>query len=353
MADKTGIEWTDATWNPTTGCDQVSPGCDNCYALTMAKRLKAMGSPAYQQDGDARTSGPGFALQIHEDRLDQPLRWTKPRRIFVNSMSDLFHPKVSDEFIARVFAVMALADRHTFQVLTKRPKRMRSLLNSERFEDMFAEALYTTEHPCGEESAEPAGSAPGPLPNVWLGTSVEDQQRADERIPELIDTPAAVRFLSMEPLLGPVDLTEWIDADWRCSGCRAFFPGSLLETCPACGRSNYWTGSLPKLHWVIVGGESGPGAHPMHPEWARDLRDQANASGVPFLFKQWGEWSPSQGRATDQILMWPDGSHRPDTGPPWTPAGWSNLERVGKHAGGRELDGRTWDEFPQAVTADA
>lgn len=291
MSDKTGIEWTDATWNPTTGCDRVSPGCDHCYAMTLAPRLKAMGSPRYQSDGNPKTSGPGFGIAMHEDALDQPLRWTRPRRIFVNSMSDLFHSGVTDEFIARVFAVMALAPQHTFQVLTKRPARMRSLLNSDRFDDLFAEALYAVEDPGGDEPAEPIGSAPGPLPNVWLGTSVEDQNRADLRIPALLDTPAAVRFLSCEPLLGPVDIINGLGDGW-----------------------------LTGLDWIIAGGESGPGARPMRADWARSLRDQADVAGVAFHFKQWG-------------------SHD-EHGTP-----------MHKKQAGRVLDGRTWDEFPQAVTS--
>lgn len=293
MSDKTGIEWTDATWNPTTGCDQVSPGCDNCYALTLAKRLKAMGSPRYQVDGNPATSGPGFGFTMHADALDQPLRWTRSRRIFVNSMSDLFHGDMDDDFLARVFAVMALAQQHTFQVLTKRPGRMRSLLNSDRFIDRFGEALYTFEHPTGEETAEPISQ--WPLPNVWLGTSVEDQKRADLRVPALLGTPAAVRFLSMEPLLGPVSF-RW--AKWH----------PLVN-------SDHLAG-LRGLDWVIVGGESGRGARPMHADWARTLRDQCSEAGVAFHFKQWG-------------------SHD-EQGTP-----------MHKKAAGRMLGGRTWDEFPR------
>lgn len=255
----TGIEWTDTTWNPVTGCDRVSPGCDHCYALTMAKRLKAMGNPRYQTDGDPRTSGPGFGVAMHPDVIDKPLRWRKPRRVFVNSMSDLFHPKVTDEFIARVFAVMGLARRHTFQVLTKRPKRMRSLLRSDAFR--FAVDAAAIDIIVATDWAR----FPWPLPNVWLGTSVEDQQRANERIPALLDTPAAVRFLSCEPLLGPVDLCRCIDPNERCP-----------------------LGVEGGIGWVIVGGESGPGARSMDLNWARSLVDQCTDVDVPVFVKQLG-----------------------------------------------------------------
>lgn len=274
MADTT-IEWTDRVWNPTTGCDKVSPGCDNCYALTMAKRLKGMGSAKYQLDGDPRTSGPGFGLQVHPDVLDQPLRWRKPARVFVNSMSDLFHPRVPDDFIAQVFAVMAVSSRHTHQVLTKRPKRMRALMNQWSDNDVPLRAAIAR---VGLGGWSPSRHIL-PLPNVWLGTSVEDQQRADERIPALLHTPAAVRFLSCEPLLGRVDTYPWL----RTGG----------------------------IHWVIAGGESGPGHRPMDVDWARNLRDECVQADVAFFFKQHGGARPK--------------------------------------ANGRELDGRSWDEMPAAV----
>ena len=283
MGDKTGIEWTDATWNPTTGCDRTSPGCDNCYALTMAKRLKAMGSERYQCDGDPLTSGPGFGLTVHPDALDLPMRWKRPRRIFVNSMSDLFHKDVPSEFILRVFEVMARCPQHTFQVLSKRPQRM-----------------------CAWVSANNEVTAPT-LPNVWLGTSIENDSYAF-RANHLRMTPAAARFLSLEPLLGPLP--------------------SL---------------NLDGIDWVIVGGESGPNARPMHPNWVRDIRDKCVDAGVPFFFKQWGEFVPTskhQGAGTPSNLLdcaWQVGT---EFWPVW---------RVGKHAAGRLLDGRTWDEWPKVA----
>ena len=310
MSDGSKIEWTDATWNVVIGCKKVSPGCDHCYAIRTAHRFQEHPNPkvaaAYagtEADGDWTGR-----VNMVEDRLSLPLQWKKPRRIFVNAQSDLFHADVTDEFIARVWAVMALAPQHTFQILTKRHGRMRSLLSSDRFEDLFAEALYSTEHPRGDEPAEPVGSAPGPLPNVWIGVSVEDQARADLRIPALLDTPAAVRWLSCEPLLGPVDLGMGSDMGAQ---------DTLID-------------------WVVVGGESGPGARPMHPDWARSLRDQCVAAGVPFLFKQWGEHiTPDQ--APESFDM------------DYFDSGGRGYFRVGKKAAGREIDGRTWDEYPGVV----
>jgi protein gp37 len=261
----TGIEWTEETWNPTTGCDRVSEGCDNCYALRLAARLKAAGNPRYQVDGDPRRSGPGFGLTLHWDKLEEPLRWRRPRTIFVDSMSDLFHKAVSEEFIEAVFETMSRGRQHQFQVLTKRPARMASIVQRIR---------------------------PDPLPNVWLGTSVETQKWADVRIPYLLRTPAAVRFLSCEPLLGVVDLLTpgWLD----CHNSAT----NVLDH----------ESADPRIDWVIAGGESGPNARHMHPDWVCSLRDQCQSAAVPFFFKQWGGRTPK--------------------------------------AGGRELDGRQWDEMP-------
>jgi len=303
MADKTHIEWTEATWNPLAGCTAVSPGCDRCYAARDASgRLVHL--PLYA--GLAKAGVFTGEVRLAPERLDQPLRWRKPRRIFVNSMSDLFHEKVPDEYIARVFATMAAAEQHTFQVLTKRHGRMRALLSSEQFQgavqglrlDLVGLTLPW---------------AKWPLPNVWLGVSAEDQHWADIRIPVLLDTPAAVRWISAEPLLGPIEL-QWcaginaIEQDWIAGGTGA---------------------AHPFLDWVVVGGESGPGARPIHPDWAGDLRDQCTGAGVPFLFKQWGEWCHQ-----DQLA--------PDV--------WARI-RVGKKAAGRLLDRRTWDEYPTTEAA--
>ena len=316
MSDKTAIEWTDATWNPVTGCTKASAGCDHCYAETFAERWR--GTPGHYFEN-------GFDVQLRPDKLDQPLRWTKPRRIFVNSMSDLFHDQVPDEYIARVFAVMALAPQHTFQLLTKRHGRMRSLLRSNEFRGAVAREASDR---AGEPPFEPCPTfhrvrSGWPLPNVWLGVSVENQQWADIRIPALIDTPAAVRFLSCEPLLGPVVLKG-----------------------PSVGFG---------IDWVIVGGESGRGARPMHPDWARSLRDQCHTAGVPFLFKQWGEWLPEYANqhaaaapvafisATSDVRPLVNG--KPEQ-PPMARGADITIRRVGKRIAGRELDGRTWDQYP-------
>jgi protein gp37 len=292
------IEWTQATWNPTTGCDRISAGCDNCYALTMAKRLKAMGQAKYQTDGDPRTSGPGFGVATHPDTLSDPLKWRKPRTVFVNSMSDLFHARIPREFVARVFAVMAATPQHTYQVLTKRPERMARMLTDEcrcgaghvpgvhfRSDMEWAATPHSPTYVPGLKSGG-FNATPWPLPNVWIGTSVEDQQRAELRIPALLDTPAAVRWLSCEPLLGPVDI----------------FRNSSIDRDPG-------------LDWVVVGGESGLQPRPMQAEWARLLRDECVGAGIPFFFKQWGGRTPK--------------------------------------ANGRELDGRTWDQYPRTLVGGA
>ncbi|HET6481991.1 MAG TPA: phage Gp37/Gp68 family protein [Actinoplanes sp.] len=230
MADRSSIEWTEATWNPTTGCDRVSPGCDNCYALSLAKRLKAMGSSKYQADGDPRTSGPGFGVTVHHDALDIPRRWREPRVVFVNSMSDLFHARVPLAYVSQVFDVMRETPRHTYQVLTKRAARL-------------AKVAPLLDWP----------------PNVWMGVSVESVDQLS-RVDGLRRVPAAVLFVSAEPLLGPL-------------------PGL----------------SLTGIDWLIVGGESGRNCRPMDPDWVRGIRDQCEASGTAFFFKQWGGRTPKAG----------------------------------------------------------
>lgn len=305
----TTIEWTHRagtkgeTWNPSTGCDQISPGCGlplpgaegkphgTCYALTMAKRLKGMGSQKYQNDGDPRTSGPGFGFTMHPDALMQPVRWRAPRTVFVNSMSDLFHAHATREFLANVFAVMSLTPQHTYQILTKRPLRMRRILSDPAFSKTVTRALLTV--PAFSLLGRwpvPEGGIPWPLPNVWLGTSVEDQERAEERIPHLQDTPAAVRFLSCEPLLGPLALRELYPRPGR-EGFRALlYNGSVLGG---------------NIHWVIIGGESGPGARPMQSEWAQRIVDDCRAAGVPAFVKQLG--TVLGGKAHHDIATFPAG----------------------------------------------
>ncbi|WP_224089040.1 phage Gp37/Gp68 family protein [Arthrobacter sp. StoSoilB13] len=243
MSDRSSIEWTEATWNPTTGCDRVSPGCDNCYALSLSKRLKAMGAAKYQLDGDPRTSGPGFGIAVHPDALTTPYKWKRPRLVFVNSMSDLFHARVPISFIRDVFAVIEDTPHHTYQVLTKRARRLQRV----------ADKLSWPK-------------------NLWMGVSIESSSQYN-RVADLAEVPAAVRFLSCEPLLGPVpDLP------------------------------------LNNIDWVIAGGESGPQARAIDPEWVRGVRERCVSTNTPFFFKQWG-------------------------GPR-------------AKSGGRELDGRTWEEMP-------
>lgn len=264
----TKIEWTDESWNPVTGCTKASAGCQNCYAERMSKRLR--GRHGYPADDP-------FAVTLRPDRLEQPLRWRKPRMCFVCSMSDLFHPGVLDEFIHRVFDTIGSCPEHTFQILTKRPGRMRRFVcNSNRLDSPGAGWRF---------------GGPCPLPNLWLGTSVEDQATADERIPRLLECPAAVRFVSAEPLLEPVNLLQihgTSEEDIECS--TLYFPLAGEVTFES--RNEPLPLKNGGVDWVIVGGESGPGARPMHPDWARSLRDQCQAAGVPFFMKQMAKRAP-------------------------------------------------------------
>jgi len=300
MSDQSPIEWTEATWNPIAGCSLVSPGCTNCYAMRRVAPRLAMNpaTPHYAGTVQGWKAGPVWTGKIgvaSDAVLLKPLHWKRPRMIFVNSTSDLFHPGVPDAVIDRIFAVMALCPQHTFQVLTKRPERMRDyigeLRDGRRVYELACDMVVwhginviLIPHPMFEQVAPPGlrvRLGVWPLPNVWLGTSVEDQQRADERIPHLLATPAAVRFISAEPLLGPIDIGRYLH-DSDCAGWVADGLCVCSEPRKVC------------LNWVIVGGESGTGARPMHPDWARSLRDQCAAAGVPFFFKQWGEWHPCE-----------------------------------------------------------
>jgi protein gp37 len=299
VSTATAIEWTEVTWNPVTGCDRISPGCDHCYALTLAKRLKAMGQAKYQRDGDPRSSGPGFGVTVHEDALEEPLRWRTPRVIFVNSMSDIGHARVGRSFVARTWAVMALTGRHTFQVLTKRPKRLAVMLSDPAFAaevarhatdliasrawrrwqlDLGAQQLTRDSGPGDGRITTRTGRPttwlpPWPLPNVWVGTSIENDDytwRADF----LRQTPASTRFLSLEPLLGPLPSLD-----------------------------------LSGIDWVIAGGESGAAHRPVDLAWVREIRDRCVEANVAFFFKQVGGPTPK--------------------------------------SGGRRLDGRSWDQMPE------
>lgn len=356
MADNSRIEWTEATWNPVTGCSKVSQGCKNCYALRDWPRLAAPRPKPNIYTGRAFTD-----VRCHPERLGEPWHWRRGRRVFVNSMSDLFHESVPFEFIASVFAIMGVTTRHTYQVLTKRPQRMldffawvheefppTSFGAYDRIYDHFPkhipwEGMKVYRH--GYDNCGPTY----PFPNVWLGVSVEDQDTANERIPLLLQTPAAVRWISAEPLLGPIDLEhiQWPEkhkVDVLRRGAWDL-PGWVA------GFTNH--SDMNGIDWVVVGGESGPNARPMHPDWARWLRNQCQAAGVPFFFKQWGEWAnyvnSNEQRASMSHWMLRDGrvtSIEDDLNDFFDEAGARLIGRVGKKAAGRTLDGRTWEEYP-------
>lgn len=308
MADNTGIEWTEASWNPVRGCSRIKPECVHCYAEVQAARIQRMdrgrGIPVGQGSYDGLLANGGQwngKITMVPDLLDQPLRWKRPRRIFVNSMSDLFHENVDDYFIRQVFDVMAQAKQHTFQILTKRPERMRDLLT------LWDRVGITGDHFHGH-----------PLPNVWLGVSAGTQESADEFVPLLLNTPAVVRWISAEPLLGFLDINRFM---WLSQASRK-----------------------PLINWLVAGGESGNGARPMHPQWARALRDQCKAAGVPYFFKQWGEWvpvvEPASPENSDVATFFGRGLRFDD-------GQWMN--RVGKRKADRLLDGREWNEYPEAA----
>lgn len=296
----TKIEWADKVWNPVTGCTKVSEGCRHCYAERLAGRFWK----------DRKFSD----VQYNPEKLFQPLHWKKPSRVFVNSMSDLFHKDVPFQFIDSVFHIMREVDRHTFLILTKRPEIMLNFIawqkkNTVRFD-------WTAAHK-----------------NIWLGVSVEDQKTADERIPILLSTPAAVRFVSCEPLLGPIDFWKFATREetfgsmYDHRGSYGFYPGLPPEPI------KYHEG----IDWVIVGGESGPKARPMHPDWARSIRNQCVDAGVPFFFKQWGEWVAFEDVEFD--------NKKERIG---ITIGDQSMVRVGKKNAGRLLDGREWNEFPMS-----
>ncbi len=328
----TEIEWTNKTWNPVTGCTKVSPGCDHCYAETVTNRFK-------RQDFSD--------IVLHPERLEEPLHWRNPQKVFVCSMSDLFHKRVPWPYTARIFQVMQSQPRHTFQVLTKRPGLMA----------YFAKHIW------------PAYSHDWP-PNVWAGTSVENQKYT-ARVELLRQVPAKVRFVSLEPLLGPIDLTRVDLLPSIRRGMRSYFKGQEMppekiakemENLTGKAWMNVLTGdffdgwdsgtSEPWLNWVIVGGESGPGARPMHPQWATDIRDQCEQAGVPFFFKQWGAWGPWEpfaggdlgGDMRRGIVDQVNGDGREIDG--HFRRGDVYMRKVGKKAAGALLDGREWKEMP-------
>lgn len=360
MGARSKIEWTNSTWPVVTGCTPISTGCDNCYAARHARRF-----------GGTKAWPNGFDVTLWPERLDQPMRWRAPRKVFVCATGDLFHEKVPDEYIAHVFAVMQSCATHTFQVLTKRHGRMRSLLKSAQFWSAvtdFGEHVMA-QRPSREQYWPNHGQQRGFLSNVWLGVSVESQYWADRRIPALLDTPAAVRYLSMEPLLEHVALRQAL-RKWTPPQDHPAWDGQRLNV-------------REVLHWVIAGGESGPQARPLHPDWVRGIRDECVQADIAFYFKQFGEYLPVAvtddelfrfGRAYDHPL----GGRRspvirvPAPGATTLRGGHERLlevgerttntvlldrdtiaVRVGKRRAGRILDGWTWDQYPPAVTETA
>lgn len=354
MSGPTAIEWTDASWNPVRGCSIVSPGCTNCYAMRQAHRHANRGG-AYEGLTKMSKGGPVWTGKIVTvDRLlDWPIRRRPPSRIFVNSMSDLFHEDVPLDFIADVFAHMAIAHWHTFQVLTKRAARMLALLKSKAFAERFAEN-YERACDVAHKILAPRmnkGTAPRldetvpalPLRNAWLGVSTERQEEADERIPLLLQTPAAVRWISAEPLLGPIDLTAL--QPWHTA---ATFHATAGFAIPALGRHTPQLG--PRLDWVVAGGENGP--RPPHPDWFRGLRDQCAETGVPFFFKQWGTWHWSDVHAKPfarALFVKLDGrTHTIADSEPYDVSD-AMMVAIGKKAAGRVLDGREHNAYPHAA----
>ena len=393
---KSNIEWTEQTWNPIVGCSIVSPGCTNCYAMKTAARNEAMGISRY--DGTTRVVNgnpvwTGKLAQAPESTLLQPLKRKKPTTYFVNSMGDLFHEDCPDAWIDRVFAVMALTPQHTYQVLTKRAQRMREYLS----DDDVVERIAISAHKLWAAKLAPASTGNlsievvrdddelkhvietlrlWPLPNVWLGVSTERQQEADERIPLLLQTPAAVRFISAEPLLGPLDVRPWLSDESGCEHCDDDDGGGTprchrdniarVEQCPekfavfehdegpldVDGAPAWIRPRRISLDWVIVGGESGLGARPMHPDWARSLRNQCAAACVAFFMKQWGEWRQRDcvHVARQHAVFEPDGSCTVGVGPGTAVDSLRThvvVERMGKHAAGRLLDGVEHNAMPE------
>ena len=337
MSGPSSIEWTDATWNPVRGCTRVSEGCRNCYAEAVAARFSGPNLPyeglATREGGKTRWTGKlsfGHALEA-------PLRWRRPRQIFVNSMSDLFHEGLADHEIATVLAVAVAAHHlrgHTLQILTKRAARMRALLTSEIFwKQVNAEASMhvldgTDLHARRSDDARATLDTYGPAappPGIWFGVSCEDQEAAAARVPELLATPAAVRFVSAEPLLGPIDFLRTL----RHGDARDWLTGERWLV----GQQATTT---DRLDWIIAGGESGPRARPMHPQWARDIRDQCAAAGVPFFFKQWGEWADAEAYPSEIVESFDVQGRSAD-----------GVIRVGKKTAGRLLDGVEHNGMPQ------
>lgn len=347
---KTAIDWTDYSWNPVSGCTAVSEGCRTCYAKSIAMRFK--GTKAFPN---------GFAVTLHPERVEQPLHWRDPKRVFLCSMGDLFHEDVPDEFIEKVFGVMGMAPQHTFQVLTKRPDRMLTWFAGRSHGLCVARAVDYLPLPRKARAGALDRIGPGwpwPLPNVHIGVTAENQEMADERIPLLLQVPAAVRFVSVEPMLGPVDLgsLSWVSlprsvhGDWPVGNHVMASPGIHRAYVNPHGAVSAHVGDgllgikpdemdwCRKLDWVIAGGETGPGARPMNPDWVGALADQCQAADVPFFFKGWGEWL-HESQLWDSCVSLDDFNANTHG---------DRFARVGKKAAGHLLDGQLWRQFPEA-----
>jgi protein gp37 len=391
MADNTHIEWTDATWNPITGCSVVSPGCTNCYAMKLAG-TRLQHEPSRKGLTKPGKAGPVWTgeVRFNQQWLDQPLRWKRPRKIFVCAHGDLFAENVPDEWIDQVFAVMLLAGHHIYQILTKRHQRMRAYIASRSIPDdrgypaanIRAYVNTWLNDPNWRQKHRdwarliPEGqnlfSMSWPLPNVWLGVSVEDQARANERIPDLLATPAAVRWISAEPLLGPIDLRSLtIDGEYEMDAIsplswRELWDGHFSPEATGCNLDEAIeafaesSGTYPptddkpaSLDWVVVGGESGPGARPMHPDWVRSLRDQCAEAGIPFFFKQWGNWLPAERIEDGGKPTWDAEYGAAEEGSfggvraRLTQLGNQDFASVGKARAGRLLDGIEHNGCPE------
>lgn len=367
---ETRIEWADRTWNPITGCTKISEACQHCYAERMSKRLA--GRCGYPKDDP-------FQVVKHDDVFAHPLKWRKPSRVFVCSMGDLFHKDVLDDWILAAFVSMGLtyqhtgkmreiepgyevaihAPKHTFMILTKRPERMKNFIERLRSDETDKEWEVRVRHYAYTLSAMNGDILPGNavftfyewlndgMPGLWLGVTAENQQRADERIPILLQTPAAKRFVSVEPMLGQVDLTPYLGDLYFCNHHGRLCPEGVIYAadyktvlCKYCKQPVQIT---TPLNLVICGGETGPGARPMHPDWVRSLRDQCQAAGTPFFLKSWGDWAPGTlfepcPRGSCKIINLDGGELTPNS---------LLMRKVGKKAAGRLLDGREWNEWPE------
>lgn len=331
MGDKTRIEWADATWNPVAGCTAVSEGCHNCYAAGLASRFSGEG---LQYEGLAKQRKgrrPHWTgrIQFNQELMDKPNRWQRPRRIFVCSMADLFHDGVTDEQLDAIFAKMLEVNRHEYMVLTKRPERMVSYLEGS---DLW-------------NNGEPLDRA-----HIWFGVSAESQRWADNRIPLLMRAPVVRRFVSAEPLLGSIASMPL--KGYGCSTCHHPMPDNAGGYCPMCLNGSFAYQQM--IDMVIVGGESGPNARPMHPVWVSEIRDQCEAAGTMFFFKQWGEWGPLgqhphaiEDKRYTKVAITPGGERLSIKEMPGGP----HMVKVGKKKSGAVFGNRTYQEFPKPLLA--